>query len=236
MVYHFIICLFKDNYSFFINEILFVFQSENDGLKAFPKQNEPYLVRGFPLQTSKLNNFVTDNMTSNNVMVSNKVTIEMHIYTIGLISNKLFEGAKYFLYTYCVFVKNDDDLNLAIQNLQYLRAYLMLFRILMNKIVDKIMVELTMDVTENNYLNNMDLNLSKMIDITSMSNYNGKDSLEKLTKMKESVQSVYRFTDESYSTDMSIVELKNSYFNLPVNLLDELSCFVGTSNQEFSLL
>lgn len=151
--------------------------------------------------------------------------MELYIYMIGLISNRLFEGANHVMYKYCEALNNDDysddNVNMAIQNLEYSRVYIRYFLILLNKTIGKIVNDLNVDVRENFFLNSMVRNLSEMIGITTISNYRGENDFDKMITMKNRIQTVYDMTDKVCIPGVNLIELK-SHIASSVLLMDEL--------------
>lgn len=171
---------------------------------------------------SQIRNWTEYNMNCNNMLVFNGISIESHIYMIGIISDRLFDGAIHFLYKYCKMIKT-QNVPVGLRHIEYLRAYLKMFLAVFKRIVQKIHVILNINVANNVHVIRLEHNLKNMIDITSLSNYFGQDDHQKLISMQKAVQKEYRLLLPIYMKNISITIVKEKYLILPVLRLYEYS-------------
>lgn len=151
--------------------------------------------------------FIANNYNANNILIFNNISMELYIFTIGLISRILFDGAMFYLDIYCYRVTKPDDVDRAYDELTYLRTYLIMFRRILIIILKKINVDFNIDTTDNIYSDRMMYNLSEMIRLTTISNYGGKNKHDRFMNMKRMVQAEYG-TLVSKREDISVAKIK----------------------------
>lgn len=175
------------------------------------------------MSLSELSHFALRNYNSNNILKFNNISMELYVFTAGLISNLLFGGAMFFLHHYCCLITDPNDIRAAYDNLRYLRSYVAVFRRFMTKIRTRIDVDFNIDLTDNGYLNGMMHNLSKIIRLTSISNYVASDEFGRFMKMKDAVRAEYDMLDvNEYSVVIAPVEwVKRYYIQRSIVLIEQ---------------
>lgn len=177
--------------------------------------------RTMTMAVSEMENWTKKNMNGNNMLAFNNISMESYVYMLGLMSDKMFEGAMHFMYMYCKMI-GERDVHVGIENIEYLRTYLKMFRTIFKKIVKKIHAETNVNVSGNVNVTRMENNLTNMIDMTLISKYNGDNDYKKIKSMQVALQTEYRFLQPMYR-NVSATVVKDQQILSSIVQLYELS-------------
>lgn len=172
-----------------------------------------------------LENWMKQNPSAKHLLIFNNISIELFMFYVGLISNRLFEGALHFMYTYCQML-DERDVILGVQNIEYLRTYLKMFRRMFKSVVKNIIVGLNISVADNIDVNRLERNLTNMIDMTMLSKYEGNNDYQKTKTMQKTLETEYRLKPVNLTSTYrraTISVLKDNYLIGPMIHLYKLS-------------
>lgn len=169
----------------------------------------------------ELKKWIQNNLNCKNMLIYNNLSAESVLYMTGSISDGLFQGAKYYMYTYCETIEKKDAV-LGRRKIEYLRTYITLFRRLFRDIVRKIQFDLNINVADCIHVNRTERNLTIMIDLMSISNYEGDGDFGKIKSMQKAFITEYRTLKPSFNGS-SIRVVRESFMVLAVTQLYELA-------------
>lgn len=173
------------------------------------------------MSVQDLKKWTQEHLSGKHLLIFNNISIEAYIFYAGLLSNRLFQGAKHFMYTFCIILKKRDVFS-GLRNIEYLRTYLKLFRRIFMNIVRKIQVGLNINVADNVHAIRLEHNLTNMINMTMVSKYKGDDDYQKIKTMHTAIETEYRCSKPVFPEN-SIWEVKENYLVLPIVRLNEFS-------------
>jgi len=157
--------------------------------------------------------FMAKNLNANNIMVFYNITPDLYMIAIGKLSLKLLQGANHYLHRNCVEVKK-NTIKPNVHNIQVMRSYLFLFRELFRSASKTIELAHAVDMSKNEYAIHLETELSRMIFLTTMSNYNGRDEFDSMSLMKQSIEAEYTSIREL--DGLQNITVQHDCFTVPV--------------------